>query len=59
MIVGFPTENEAEFEESYQNLQKMPLHYYHVLKNLFLLAKKQASYHLANIWASLKIQERL
>ena len=41
MIVGFPTENEAEFEESYQNLQKMPLHYYHVFP---FSAQLQASF---------------
>ena len=56
MIVGFPTENEAEFEESYQNLQKMPLHYYHVFP--FSARKKTRAYHLAEHLPADTIQKR-
>ena len=56
IIVGFPTENEAEFEESYQNLQKMPLHYYHVFP--FSARKKTRAYHLAEHLPADTIQKR-
>lgn len=30
IITGFPTETDEDFEETYQNLQKLPLHFFHV-----------------------------
>jgi len=32
IIVGFPTEDEKEFQECYDELKKAPVHYFHVFK---------------------------
>lgn len=32
IIVGFPTEDEKEFQECYDGLKKIPVHYFHVFK---------------------------
>ncbi len=56
IIVGFPTENEAEFEENYQNLQQAPLHFYHVFP--FSARKKTRAYNLVEHQSAEIIQKR-
>ena len=56
IIVGFPTEHQAEFEEGYQNLQQMPLHFYHVFP--FSAREKTRAYHLAEHQSADTIQKR-